>query len=57
MIERLDELRYIALITGQCELTEEEQEKGWHFCPEWDYDLIHPTWPESEACTCFSSQQ
>lgn len=25
---------------------------GWHFCPDWDYMLIHTSWPETDGCTC-----
>jgi len=33
-------------------LTNEEHAEGWHFCPEWDFDLIHKSHPEFEACIC-----
>ena len=34
------------------DLTAEESEAGWHFCPDWDYLLIHRSDPEIEGCTC-----
>ena len=44
--------RYLAVQRGDEELTEQEIADGWHFCWEWDEMLIHPSWPEAEACTC-----
>lgn len=41
--------------TGQ--LTETEIAEGWHFCPEWDYMLIHPDFPEAEVCTCKNKEE
>lgn len=26
-----------------------------HYCPEWDFDLIHPDTPEMECCLCQES--
>lgn len=37
---------------GIATLTETEVLDGWHMCPDWNYMLIHPSWPEHEACTC-----
>lgn len=35
------------------ELTDEEIEEGWHFCPEWDGLLIGPGMMEwEEHCEC-----
>jgi len=28
------------------------KDAGWHFCPDWDFMLIGPEWPEMECCTC-----
>lgn len=42
--------RMEALRTGR--LTKEEVSEGWHFCPEWDYDLLHKDDPEAELCRC-----
>lgn len=33
-------------------LTKEEIKQGWHFCPDWDFMLIHRDWPEYHSCTC-----
>lgn len=39
-------------------LTTEEQDKGWHFCHEFDGLLVGPTEdPEWECCTCFSEEE
>lgn len=39
------------------ELTSDEQQKGWHFCTEWDGLLIHPSDEESRSCKCFDEKQ
>lgn len=36
-------------------LTVEEVNAGWHFCPDWDFLLIHDTDPEAESCACEST--
>lgn len=28
-------------------------DRGFHYCPEWDYGLISPKDPEFEACGCY----
>lgn len=33
-------------------LTPEEVKAGWHFCPDWDYMLIHNLDIEIEGCCC-----
>lgn len=33
-------------------LTAEEFDAGWHFCPDWDGMLIHKTDGEMDGCTC-----
>lgn len=33
-------------------LTAPEVEAGWHFCPDLDGRLIHPSWIEYRACRC-----
>ena len=33
-------------------LTQEEIADGWHRCPDWDFMLVHPKMPESDACLC-----
>jgi hypothetical protein len=33
-------------------LTSEEMKQGWHYCPDWDFLLIHPDNAEGESCTC-----
>lgn len=37
---------------GELELTKEEFELGWHYCPDWDGLLIGPGMRELECCTC-----
>ncbi len=34
------------------DLTPEEAKAGWHFCPDWDYMLIHKFDPEMVGCCC-----
>lgn len=34
------------------QLTAEEMERGWHFCPDWDFLLTNNHDPEGEHCTC-----
>ena len=34
------------------ELTEEELEAGWHFCPDFDYLLVGPGMAALECCSC-----
>ena len=34
------------------ELTEAEVKAGWHFCPDWNFRLIHPTDEEYKVCEC-----
>lgn len=33
-------------------LTREQIAAGYHYCPEWDHDLIGPEDPQWEACLC-----
>ena len=33
-------------------LTGEEMQKGYHFCPDWDFMLIGPDSPEKDGCLC-----
>jgi len=33
-------------------LTIEEIRQGWHFCPSFDYLLIHPSSEEFKVCEC-----
>jgi hypothetical protein len=33
-------------------LTQEEIDKGWHWCPDWDDLLIGPGMEEIKACLC-----
>lgn len=50
---KMSKQRYAALVTDvTLALTEEELKDGWHFCPEWDGMLIHPTMAEAECCLC-----
>ena len=49
----MSEKRYVELSACMSkELTEAEKAEGWHFCKEWDFMLIHNTWPEMMACHC-----
>ena len=43
--------RYAALMNGDEKLTEAERTAGWHFCPEWDFLLIHKEC-SAEECSC-----
>jgi len=45
--ERYNEIEY-----KNERLIKEEIDQGWHFCGDWDFLLIHITWPEYEECTC-----
>lgn len=38
------------------ELTPEEIEAGWHFCPEWDGLLVGPGLEELDSCLCKGEQ-
>ena len=45
--------RYHILDTDMnAELTPEETKAGWHFCPDWDYLLIHNLDDEINGCCC-----
>lgn len=33
-------------------LTEQEVHQGWHFCPNWDDELIGPGMGEMDNCNC-----
>ena len=35
--------------TGE-QLTDAEMAEGWHYCPEWDGMLIHPSSEEAKCC-------
>ena len=39
------------------ELTEEEVDSGWHYCPEFHYLLVGPGMEEWDMCDCFIKQQ
>ena len=47
--------RWVALFTSNTlDITQEEIDTGWHFCPDWDGLLIGPGMPgEQELCLCF----
>lgn len=54
-VQTLNETRYI-FITKYPEfypLEPEEEEAGWHFCPEFGYKLVGPGTPEQDMCECF----
>ena len=44
--------RYIRIQNGTEDLTPEEVEDGWHFCPDWDDMLIHVDDDEFQCCPC-----
>lgn len=45
--------RYYELIKDEnAALNPEEVKAGWHFCADFDYDLIHNTWWQMDGCTC-----
>ena len=48
--------RYWKVELGCQPLTRKEKEKGWHFCPRWDYRLIGPGMAETVRCDCFMEQ-
>ena len=49
---KMDRERYIRIQDGAENLTPEEVEDGWHFCPDWDDMLIHPDDDEFQCCPC-----
>jgi hypothetical protein len=49
---KMDRERYIRIQNGAEDLTPEEVEDGWHFCPEWDDMLIHADDDEFQCCPC-----
>jgi hypothetical protein len=42
---------------GLTRLTRTEIEDGWHMCPDMDYMLLHPSWPEHAECKCLLRTQ
>lgn len=44
--------RYSDISHGKEKLSIQEIADGWHFCYDWDYDLIGPGMTEIECCTC-----
>lgn len=48
--------RFKQLTTGfvddKTHLTDKECVEGWHFCPDWDFMLIHKSHPEFKRCLC-----
>ena len=51
-MKNMDRERYIRIQNGAEDLTPEEVEDGWHFCPEWDDMLIHADDDEFQCCPC-----
>jgi len=49
---KMDRERYIRIQNGAEDLTPEEVEDGWHFCPDWDDMLIHVDDDEFQCCPC-----
>jgi hypothetical protein len=35
-------------------ISEDEESRGWHFCPEFDYKLVGPGLEEMDMCECFA---
>jgi len=35
------------------EVTDEEHDSGWHYCPEFSYLLVGPGMDEWDMCSCF----
>ena len=49
----MDDERYQYLVCTEGDLTEEEWDNGWHYCPEWDFMLIGPRMvSEWDCCLC-----
>lgn len=48
----MDRQRWREIELGQKNLTPEEIEEGWHFCPDWDEMLICKYQKKGEYCTC-----
>lgn len=48
--------RYEKLMSRQARLTKAEVKEGWHYCPEWDGLLIHPSDPEADFCTALQAE-
>ncbi len=44
--------RYIELSKSGMGLTNEELERGWHWCGEFDYMLVGPNTDEALVCSC-----
>jgi hypothetical protein len=42
--------RYLELVRMDFSLTVEEIKQGYHFCPDWDYDVFPVR--TREGCTC-----
>ena len=51
-MSNMERERYIRIQNGTEDLTPEEVEDGWHFCPDWDDMLIHPDDDEFQCCPC-----
>jgi hypothetical protein len=48
--------RYARIEREEEKLTPEEIAAGWHFCSDWDYELVGPGTLEMTVCTCFSKE-
>ena len=51
-MKNMDRERYIRIQNGTEDLTPEEVEDGWHFCPDWDDMLIHVDDDKFQCCPC-----
>ena len=50
--EKMDDCRYRLLEREGFGMTDQELEKGWHWCPDWDYMLVGPGMEAVNGCTC-----
>ena len=49
----VDRYDFLMEETGPCvRLTEDEMNRGWHWCQDWDDLLVHPDSPEFRHCRC-----
>ena len=56
-IGKMTKERYTELVKNCNEkLTAEEIKNGWHFCWDWDFMLIHKSFPEYAYCRCPGGQ-
>jgi hypothetical protein len=49
-VNQMTRSRYLELVRMDFSLTVEEIKQGYHFCPDWDYDVFPVR--TREGCTC-----